>query len=146
MKLSPLAKQINYFEKHRKLQDVAKKPLTNPEVIRDWVEESFQRTRSEDDGPQDYDPMPGRVFKTGNGRTVGATFQEVDGNRQLERSEIHYRERRLLRVHQTPVAIEAFWAWTHPDYPQLLECFRVDLGESKEHFYQRLELAPEPWV
>jgi len=148
MKLTPLAKQLKYFESHRQLKDTGKKPLTNPEDIHNWVEESFQRTRDEDDGPEDYDPIPGRVFKTNskNGKTVGATF-ELEGERQrLERSEIHYRERRLLRVHKTPIAIEAFWSWSHPDYPQLLECFRVDLKNPEGHFYQRLELAPEPWV
>ena len=145
MKLTPLARQLKHFESHRVLKDADKKPLTNPDVIRNWVEESFQRTQAEDDGPEDYDPMPGRVFKTDAkaGKTVGATYEL---HSELERSEIHYRERRLLRVHQTPIAIEAFWSWSHPDYPQLLECFRVDLQDPKGHFYQRLELAPEPWV
>ena len=142
MQLTALAKQIRHFKRRRELQDVAKQPLANPETTRKWIDEYFELTRQEDDGPKDYDPLPGRVFKTEEGRTVGATYT----GECLERSEIYYRERRTLHVHQSPIAIQAFWSWSHPDYPQLVECFQVALQDSGASFYQRLELAPEPWV
>lgn len=140
MKLTPLAQQMQHFDRSRELQDVEKRPLTNPDDIAQWAQESFQRTRQEDDGPKDLNPLPGRVFLSDHktGKTSGATFDD----HTLERTDIHNRERRCLRLHQTPVAIEAFWSWSHPDYPQLIECFRIDQQDPKNSFYQRLELPP----
>lgn len=141
MKLTPFAKQIDYFESRRELEGVEKKSLTNPEDIRDWVDASFARTRAEDDGPHDFDPSPGQVYKSAKNKTVHATFEVEDDQRHLERSETTSQEHRFLRVHQTPVAIEAFWSLCHPDYPQLLECFRIDLKNPEASFYQRLEMG-----
>lgn len=148
MKLTPLAKQLKHFKSHQRLQGVPLQPLSNPEVVSTWVNEVFEKTRAEDDGPEDYDPLPQRVFKTNTkqGRTVGAAYRRDGLDCQLERSEIHYRERRLLRVHETALALEVFWSWSHPNYPQLLECYRVDHRDPKGNFYQKLELEPEPWV
>ncbi len=142
MKLNPLAsRQIAYFESRRELEGVEKKSLSNPDDIRDWVEQSFERTRREDEGPDDLDPLPGRVLQKGQGRSLEAAFQ-VDGEQQhLERCESKRGEQRFTRVHKTPVAIEAFWSFSHPDYPQLLECFRIDLKHPEASFYQRLELG-----
>lgn len=143
MKLTPFTRQFNYFESRRELEGVEKKNLSNPADIRDWVEQTFERTRREDDGPNDLDPLPGSVLRSAKGTRLEAAFQ-VDGDKQhLERSETKHEEHRFMRVHKTPVAIEAFWSWAHPDYPQLLECFRVDLNNPEASFYQRLELGPQ---
>lgn len=90
MKLTPLARQIQHFESRRELEGAEKKELTNPEDIRNWVDESFERTCAEDQGPKDFDPLPGRVFKTGKGRTLEAAFELTGQQRHLQRSEAKF--------------------------------------------------------
>jgi len=145
-KLTAFAKELKGFDKYHELRHVPKLALEDPEELIDLVSESFERIRAEDDSELDYDPLPNRVFTTRKEDTMGGVYQITENERHLERTDIHLRERRMLRVHQTPTQLAVFRSFSHPDFPQVLECFRLDYQQPQNSFYQKLNLAPDPWL
>mgnify|MGYP003610504075 CR=1 FL=1 len=145
-KLTSFAKELKGFDKYNELRGVRKVPLENREALINLVSESFERICAEDDSDVDYDPLPFRVFTTKEDDTMGAVYQMADNERHLERTDIHLRERRMLRVHQTLGELAVFRSFAHPDSLQVLECFRLDYQQPNQSFYQMLNLAPDPWL
>lgn len=148
MKLSQFARQLKYFSQHRLLFEVPKQPLKDQQKLLSLVNAAFERTQGEDNQASDYDFLPNRILKkdSDKGEMTRARYQSTGTERHLERTEVHYRERKILRAHQTPDALEVFQSYSHPNTVHSISCFRLDHKHPERSFLQELSLEPDPWL
>lgn len=148
MKLTPYAQQLQHFEQHRELCDVPREPLSAEDVliVESYADFYIRRTRSDDNDSRDYDPLWNRVFKWSAGTTTAATYDFEKTERHLERTDVTYRERNVIRVHRTPDALQVWDSFSDRDSWHRLECWHVDYRNPEQSFYQDTTLPPDSWV
>ena len=146
MKLIPLALELKHFEKQRELRHAPKRLLEDPEKLQEIVDSAFRNAESQDNESSDYDPLPGRILTTREGEMSRIRYQTDEKIRSLERYQVHYRERTVLRIEETADTLHVFHSYSNPECPHSLSCWNLDRKHPEKSFFQEDRLDPDPWL
>ncbi len=146
MKMTALGKQLQYFIRHRELPGICKKPLDDPSEAEDIADYAFKRVRHNDNDPRDYHPLYRDIFRWNSGETSDAQFSITKEERHLERTDILYRRREILHVHENAEVLEVFKAISYRGEHHWLDCYRLDKRNPENSFWQEVTLPPDSRV